>query len=297
MSLSQLPTGLLALLQSPLTYVKTQFMHLLLDIIATGPIPRHIAFEMDGNRRYARRQGKEGREGHGHGFETLIGVLELCLRLRIRCVTVYAFAIENFNRPKEEVDTLMKLAEERLVEIAERGEILDKHGVRLNVLGKRDLLPHSVQVAIEKAENMTRHNDSAILNVCAPYASQHEITSAVESAIREAIDAGDLDGSTITEHTLTSHLSTSLVGSPPLDVFIRTSGVKRLSGFLTWQCNEHTQIHLVDTYWPDFGLFDLVPILLEYQRKVWAEEREHSNKYKLHRADEKEQGCIKDRVW
>jgi hypothetical protein len=74
MSLSQLPTGLLALLQSPLTYVKTQFMHLLLDIIATGPIPRHIAFEMDGNRRYARRQGKEGREGHGHGFETLIGV-------------------------------------------------------------------------------------------------------------------------------------------------------------------------------------------------------------------------------
>ena len=159
-----------------------------------------------------------------------VQVLELCLRLRIHCVTVYAFAIENFNRPKEEVDTIMKLAEERLVEIAQRGyvrvlchparfihasrqsEILDKHGVRLNVLGRRELLPPSVQVAIEKAENMTRHNnawvlfflvfttcshpgrDSAILNVCAPYASQDEITTAVESVIQEALNTGDLDG-------------------------------------------------------------------------------------------------------
>ncbi|KAF9220904.1 Di-trans-poly-cis-decaprenylcistransferase [Gyrodon lividus] len=297
MSLFQLPTGLLALLQSPLTYMKTQLMHLFLDIIATGPVPRHIAFEMDGNRRYARRQGKEGRQGHGDGFNNLLGVLELCLRLRIRCITVYAFAIENFNRPKEEVDALMKLAEERLVEIAERGEVLDKYGVRLNVLGKRDLFPPSVQAAVGKAESMTRHNNSAILNVCAPYASQHEITTAVESAIREAIDAGDLDGSTITEHTLTSHLSTSLAGSPPLDIFVRTSGVKRLSGFLIWQCNEHTQLHMVDTYWPDFGLFDFVPILLEYQRKVWAEERERSDKNKLHlyRTDEMEQGDMKER--
>ncbi|KAF9242639.1 putative undecaprenyl diphosphate synthase-domain-containing protein [Melanogaster broomeanus] len=290
--------GLLALLQSPLTYMKTQLTHLLLDIIATGPVPRHIAFEMDGNRRYARRQGKEGREGHGDGFNTLLGVLQLCLRLRIKCVTIYAFAIENFNRPKEEVDSLMKLAEERLVEIAESGEMLDKYGVRLNVLGKRDLLPPNVQAAVEKAESMTRHNNSATLNVCAPYASQHEITTAVESAIREAIDAGDLDGSTITEHTLNSHLSTSLAGSPPLDIFVRTSGVKRLSGFLTWQCNEDTQIHMVDTYWPEFGLFNLVPILLEYQRKVWAEERKCSSTSQLYRTgNEKELGDRKEREW
>ncbi|KIJ64398.1 hypothetical protein HYDPIDRAFT_167737 [Hydnomerulius pinastri MD-312] len=290
MSLTQLPTALLALIQSPLTHAKTQLTHLLLDIIATGPVPRHIAFEMDGNRRYARKQGREGREGHSNGFHTLLRVLELCLRLRIHCVTVYAFAIENFNRPKDEVDALMKLAQERLVEIAEKGDILDKYGVRLNVLGNRDLLPPSVQAAIEKAEAMTQHNSSAILNVCAPYASQHEITTAVESVIREAIDEGDLDGSKITEHTITSHLSTSLAGSPPLDVFVRTSGVKRLSGFMAWQCNEQTQIHMIDTYWPDFGVLDFVPILLEYQRKMWAEGRSHVSSG----ADEdaEERGCI-----
>lgn len=98
--------------------------------------------------------------------------------------------------------------------------------------------------------------------------------------------------STITEESINSHLSTSLAGSPPLDIFVRTSGVKRLSGFLNWQvspeialnifrsylrlqCSEHTQMHMVDTYWPEFGLFDLVPILLEYQRKVWSEEGRH----------------------
>ncbi|KAF8443017.1 Decaprenyl diphosphate synthase-like protein [Boletus edulis BED1] len=242
---------------------------MLLDILATGPMPRHIAFVMDGNRRYARRLGKQGKEGHPDGFNNLLWVLELCLRLRIQYVTVYAFAIENFNRPEEEVETIMKLAEERLVEIAQRGEILDRHGVRLNVLGRRELLPENVQIAIEKAENMTRHNNAAILNVCAPYASQDEITTAVQSVIRNAIDSGDLDGSTITEESINSQLSTSLAGSPPLDIFVRTSGVKRLSGFLTWQCCEETQMHMVDAYWPEFGLFDLVPILLEYQRKVW----------------------------
>ncbi|KAI6139393.1 putative undecaprenyl diphosphate synthase-domain-containing protein [Pisolithus tinctorius] len=265
--------ALVALVRLPFDYVRRQLTYLLLSIIATGPVPRHIAFEMDGNRRYARRLGKEGKQGHGDGFRALLRVLELCLRLRIHCVTVYAFAIDNFNRQKDEVDALMEMAEMRLVEIAEKGHLLDRYGVRLNVLGKRSLLPPNVQVAIEKAEYMTRHNKAAILNVCAPYSSKHEITTAVESAVREALESGDMDGSTITEDTIEAQLSTSLVGSPPLDVFVRTSGVKRLSAFLTWQCNENTQIHMVDTYWPDFGLRDFIPILLQYQRKVWSSEQ------------------------
>lgn len=268
-----LPHALVALCHPLLYHVRRQFSRLILAIIAAGPVPRHIAFEMDGNRRYARKQGKEGKEGHGDGFNTLTRVLEFCFRLRIRCVTVYAFAIDNFNRPKEEVDCLMKMAEERLVEIAENGHILDLHGVRLNVLGERSLLPQRVQAAIEKAESMTRHNTSATLNVCAPYASSHEITKAVEGAVRVALKNGDLDGSTITEHAIESQLFTSLVGSPPLDVFVRTSGVKRLSSFLVWQCNERTQINMVDVFWPDFGLRDFVPILLQYQRKVWGQHR------------------------
>ncbi|KIM54456.1 hypothetical protein SCLCIDRAFT_136727 [Scleroderma citrinum Foug A] len=276
-----LPSTFIATIKLPFHYVLRQLSYLLLAIIATGPVPRHIAFEMDGNRRYARRLGKEGKEGHNDGFHALVNVLDICLRLRVRCVTVYAFAIDNFNRPKDEVDALMTLAEHRLVELAEKGQILDKYGVRLNVLGNRSLLPPNVQIAIEKAENMTRHNSAAILNVCAPYSSSHEITTAVESAIRGALDDRDLDGSTITEHTIESHLSTALAGSPPLDVFVRTSGVKRLSGFLTWQCNENTQIHMINTFWPSFGLRDFIPILLQYQRKVWndhAPSRGHSTR-------------------
>ena len=135
-----MPFSLVAFIRWPITYIKTWLIYFFLDILATGPMPRHISFVMDGNRRYAKRLGKAGKDGHPDGFKNLlwvricctrktthalmharIQVLELCLRLRIHCVTVYAFAIENFNRPKEEVDMLMKLAEERLVEIAQRG--------------------------------------------------------------------------------------------------------------------------------------------------------------------------------
>ncbi|KAN0094496.1 putative undecaprenyl diphosphate synthase domain containing protein [Tylopilus felleus] len=264
------PESLLAFISSLITNIKTWFICSLLDILATGPTPRHIAFEMDGNRRYARRLGMQSKDGHAAGYEALYQVLEFCKRLRIHYVTVYAFAIENFNRPKEEVDSLMELMREKLIEIAED---LGKRGLRLNVLGRRELLPTAVQEAVEYAENLTRHNNVLVVNICAPYTSQDEITTAVESVIREAIDAGDFDGSTITENTINSHLSTSLVGSPPLDIFVRTSGVKRLSGFLLWQCCEHTQMHMVDACWPDFGPFHLLAILLDYQRKVWAEAR------------------------
>ncbi|KAG0703769.1 Decaprenyl diphosphate synthase-like protein [Suillus ampliporus] len=253
-----------------LAFVKAQLVLLLLRVLSAGPIPRHVAFEMDGNRRFARRAGRRALEGHSDGFHTLKQILEVCMRLRIRCVTVYAFAIENFNRPPDEVGALMKLAEENLVEIAQNGALLSQYGVRLNVIGHRELLPAHVQVAIEKAEGMTRQNSRAILNVCAPYASHHEITLAVQSVVQQALDKDNFDSSTITEQSIEENLLITLGGSPPLDIFIRTSGVKRLSGFLQWQCCENTQIHMVDTYWPDFGLRDFVPILLDYQRKVWA---------------------------
>ncbi|PSR71378.1 hypothetical protein PHLCEN_2v12754 [Hermanssonia centrifuga] len=130
-------------------------------------------------------------------------VLEICMHLNIHCVSAYAFAIENFKRSPEEVDALMTLAEEKLVEIAQHGELLDEYGVRLNVLGKTELLPSRVQVAIRKAEEMTRHND------------------------RE-----------ITEKDLDAHMMTSMVGSPPVDILVRTSGVKRLSDYLVWQSGQ-----------------------------------------------------------
>jgi len=165
----------------------------------------------------------------------------------------------------------MQLAEEKLLELCQQGQLLDTHGVRLNVLGKTELLPPSVQAAVRKAEDMTRHNDRAILNICMPYTSSHEITSAVQSVVRSAIASGAESYPEITENDIEAHLMTSKVGSPPLDILIRTSGVKRLSDYLLWQCCENTQIHFTPTYWPSFGLWDFVPVILDYQRKVWAQ--------------------------
>jgi len=237
---------------------------------ATGPIPRHVAFEMDGNRRFARRTGRPVTEGHTDGFYTFKKTIAICMCLNIRCVTVYVFAIDNFHRPSEEVDAIMNMVAEKLVEMSQKGAFLSQHGIRLHVLGHRELLPSHVQAAVEIAEELTRQNTRSILNVCIPYASRDEITLAVQSVVQQALDKESFDSSLITEQSIDENLMTTLTGSPPLDIFVRTSGAKRLSGFLLWQCCENTQIHMVDTSWPEFGLWDFVPIILDYQRKVWA---------------------------
>ncbi|RXW24197.1 hypothetical protein EST38_g1639 [Candolleomyces aberdarensis] len=248
-----------------------QSRNVILSLLAAGPIPRHVAFVMDGNRRYARKHQKRVQEGHSEGFVALRRMLEVCLRLNIRCVSAYAFSIENFKRSPEEVDALMELAEKKLLELCQHGDLLDQYGVRLNVVGRKQLLPERVQKAVERAENLTRSNSRAILNICMPYTSRDEITTAVETSVQNSLkDRSKAKGDiVITEEDIDNNLMTSLGGSPPLDILVRTSGVKRLSDFMLWQCCEDTQIQYTDTYWPDFGLFDLVPIILDYQRKMW----------------------------
>lgn len=245
------------------------FSRSLLSILSAGPIPQHIGIVMDGNRRYARRSNRPVQEGHDDGFKTLKRVLETCLRLHVKCVSVYSFSIENFKRPKEEVDALMNLAKEKLLELCNEGELLAEYGVRLNVIGKRSLLPQDVQDAVAKAERLTESHDRAILNVCMPYTSRDEITSAIQSIVQLHQD-GDLSLENITEAEIEPHLATNMRGSPPLDMLIRTSGVKRLSDFLLWQTCDNTQIHFTPTYWPEFGLWEFIPMLFSYQREMWS---------------------------
>ncbi|KZT23921.1 Di-trans-poly-cis-decaprenylcistransferase [Neolentinus lepideus HHB14362 ss-1] len=246
-------------------WLYTQTQDTVLSVLAAGPIPQHVAFVMDGNRRYARRKHAKVQQGHSDGFLALRRMLEICLKLGVRCVTAYAFSIENFKRSPEEVGALMSLAEEKLQELCQHGGLLQQHGVRLNVLGRKELLPERVQIAARRAEEMTRQNDRAILNLCMPYTSRDEITTAIESTINDAL-AEDRSPASLSESDIDDHLMTS---TPP-DVLVRTSGVKRLSDFLLWQCCEDTQIQFTATYWPDFGLLDFIPIILDYQRKVWS---------------------------
>ncbi|KAK7449756.1 cis-prenyltransferase [Stygiomarasmius scandens] len=256
--------------------ITTFAQRFLLRVLASGPVPQHVAFVMDGNRRYARMHGKQVQEGHGEGYLALKRLLEICLRLRIRCVSVYAFAIENFKRSPEEVDALMHLAESKLLELCEHGQLLDQYGVRLNVIGRTELFPDFVKAAVKKAEDATRNNSRSILNICMPYASRDEITASVEECIRQALSAHSTDNEAdvlspmdITEDMITSNLMSTKRDSPPLDILVRTSGVTRLSDYMLWQCCENTQLHFSPAYWPDFGLFDFVPIILQWQRAVW----------------------------
>ncbi|GAA6008001.1 hypothetical protein JCM10207_006993 [Rhodosporidiobolus poonsookiae] len=245
---------------------------LIVRALRLGPRPAHIAFIMDGNRRSARERRLPVQVGHEEGFDALKRVLSFLLKLDIPHVTVYAFSIENFNRPPAEVDALMGLARTRLVEICQHGALLQQYGVRIRVLGRRDLLPPDVQASCAEAEALTALNTKGILNLCCPYASQEEIATAIKRTV-DACVAGSLDPASITPATLEANLYTS--ASPPLDILIRSSGVNRLSDFLLWQASDQTTLHFVTPNWPDIGVAEILPPLLAFQAEkivAWVSE-------------------------
>ncbi|KAI1484613.1 Decaprenyl diphosphate synthase-like protein [Biscogniauxia mediterranea] len=304
----------------------------LIGTLKQGPIPKHVAFEMDGNRRFAKNHQIETVEGHHLGFEALARVLEICYKCGVKVVTVYAFSIENFNRPRHEVKGLMTMAKVKLEQLIQHGELLDRYGAGIRVSGERDLIPDDVLPFVDRAIEMTKHNKDAILNICFPYTSRAEMTSAIKATVDEyampsrppnppfsqsritqkirsnqskksdlpsiresspddAAKSDDVDDSmssttaldpespplqstpsrsanfknpeTITAETINSHMYTAEF--PPLDIFIRTSGVMRLSDFMLWQCHENTHIFFLDCLWPEFDLGNFVPVLLEWQ--------------------------------
>ncbi|KAM9031959.1 dehydrodolichyl diphosphate synthase complex subunit DHDDS isoform X3 [Sarcophilus harrisii] len=202
------------------------------NIIKAGPMPKHIAFIMDGNRRYAQKCQVERQEGHTQGFNKLAETLRWCLNLGIREVTVYAFSIENFKRSKNEVDGLMELARQKFSRLMEEQEKLEKHGVCIRVLGDLQLLPLDLQELIAKAVQATRNYNKCFLNVCFAYTSRHEISNAVKE-MAWGVEQGLLDPSDLSESLLDKCLYTN--NSPNPDILIRTSGEVRLSDFLLWQ--------------------------------------------------------------
>ncbi|KAF4800082.1 Dehydrodolichyl diphosphate synthase complex subunit DHDDS [Turdus rufiventris] len=202
------------------------------NIIKAGPMPKHVAFIMDGNRRYAQKCHVERQQGHSQGFDKLAQTLRWCLNLGIREVTVYAFSIENFKRSKEEVDGLMDLARQKFSRLLEEQENLKKHGVCIRVLGDLPLLPVDIQELIAQAVLATRNYNKCFLNVCFAYTSRHEISNAVRE-MAWGVEQGLLEPSDVSESLLDQCLYTN--NSPDPDLLIRTSGEVRLSDFLLWQ--------------------------------------------------------------
>ncbi|KAF9887992.1 cis-prenyltransferase [Aspergillus nanangensis] len=169
----------------PIEFAISRIRELLVGAIKQGPVPRHIAFVMDGNRRFARTHGIETVEGHNLGFEALARILEVCYRSGVKVVTIYAFSIENFKRSKFEVDALMEMARVKLAQMAQHGEILDRYGAKVRVLGRLDLLRPDVLAAVNQAVDMTSNNGDCVLNICFPYTSRDEITGAVRDTVAE----------------------------------------------------------------------------------------------------------------
>lgn len=221
-------------------------------------VPKHIGFVMDGNRRYAKRENIEVKEGHEAGFVSMSQILEVSYEAGVKAVTVFAFSIENFKRSSYEVDALMTLAKERIRQLANHGELAEKYGVKVNVIGDLSLLDDSLMRDINYTMKITERNSRCVLNVCLPYTGRHEILSAMKSTIASGIPSDEID-----ENYIESNLFTA--GQPPLDLLIRTSGVSRLSDFMLWQVSrKDVVIELVDCLWPELGPIRMTWILLKY---------------------------------
>jgi undecaprenyl diphosphate synthase len=221
-------------------------------------IPRHIALIMDGNGRWARRQSLPRVEGHKAGVEAVRDTVEAAARLECEVLTLYAFSVENWKRPRFEVWTLMNLIKEYIrSELA----VLVDNGIRLHVLGRwRDLDP-SVVRALEEALEATADGSEMQLNIALNYSGRCEIVDACRHIVADWASGKRAD---IDEETLGRYLYTS--GQPDPDLLIRTSGEMRISNFLLWQI-AYSEIWITDTLWPDFRRGELFEAILDFQQR------------------------------
>jgi len=232
--------------------------------IMEGPMPRHVAMIMDGNRRYAVEVlDSTTTEGHKKGEEKIEEMLDWCLDLNIPYITVYAFSTENFNREKGEVDFLMELSELALYRMANHPKIHEKK-VRIRVFGDSDALPEKVKEAIKYADSKTSSYSDYNFNVAMAYGSRQEILSAVKEIARK-VKNDEMEICDISEETISNHLYTSDLPDP--DLVLRTSGEVRISNFLLWQL-AYSELYFADVYWPGFRYIDLLRAIRSYQQRV-----------------------------
>lgn len=227
---------------------------------AKANLPRHVAVIMDGNGRWAKQRGLPRVEGHRMGAESVRAIIRTAGELGIKYLTLYAFSVENWNRPKDEVDTLMKyLAHYMKTEFAE----LNRSNVRLEVIGQIHRLPEFVQKQLKKTQDGLSKNNGLTLIMALSYGGRTEIVDAVRSIAAKA-KRGELDPVDITEKVVADHLYTR--NWPDPDVLIRTSGEMRVSNFLLWQIS-YAELVVTQTFWPDFRKPQFYEALEEYTRR------------------------------
>lgn len=226
-------------------------------------MPKHIAIIMDGNRRYSKIQGNmDVIKGHEKGVDTLEKVLDWTIDLGIKIITVYAFSTENFNRSKHEVEGLMDLFVKNFKRLT-TNEKIHKNHVKVQVVGRTDLLPDDVKDAIKEAEESTKDYKDRLFNLAIGYDGRLEIVDAVKKVYKE-IEEGKLSIDDVNEEIIGKNLYTGGLEDPNL--IIRTSGEERLSGFLLWQ-SSYSELYFCDSLWPEFRKTDFLRAIRDYQAR------------------------------
>ncbi len=219
-------------------------------------MPKHVGIIMDGNGRWARRRGLPRLAGHRAGVENLRRVFYAAMELGVPILTLYAFSTENWKRPKEEVEGLLKLLDEALDKEVDE---LHKHGVQLRHIGSLDPLSESLKQKIRDAVELTRHNTRLIANIAFNYGGRQEIVRAVRAIIRDGLKPEEITEAVIAKYLYTADL-------PDPDLIIRTSGELRVSNFLIWQ-GAYTEYYISPVYWPDFDKDEFYKALVAYSKR------------------------------
>ena len=220
-------------------------------------LPKHIGIIMDGNGRWAARQGLPRAAGHNEGVNSVQDVVEACGELQIEVLTIYTFSEENWKRPGWEVASLMQLL---VTTINKQIDRLIKQNVRIRTIGSIDKLPSLARNAMRAAVSRTKHNTGLVLNVALSYGGRQEITGAVRK-LAEQVKSGILEPDQIDEEMLAANLDTG--GQPYPDLIIRTGGESRISNFLIWQA-AYSEIFITDTAWPEFRKENLIDAVWDF---------------------------------
>ena len=223
-------------------------------------IPRHIAIIMDGNGRWAQKQGHDRLFGHQKGVESVRNTIDHCARIGVECLTLYVFSAENWGRPRQEVDGLMKLF---CQSIENEMDDLVKNGVRVRVIGEREDLSKDVSDHLADIETGTEMGDRLTLLLAFNYGARDEIARAARK-IADAVSNGQYSAREVDCKKVSENLYTADYPDP--DLVIRTGGECRLSNFLLWQ-SAYSELYFTDTYWPDFDAAELDKAIAEYGRR------------------------------
>jgi undecaprenyl diphosphate synthase len=230
------------------------------NLIDKNNLPKHLAIIMDGNGRWAKKHGLFRTLGHESGTKSVKKIIEACANLGIENLTLYAFSTENWNRPKVEVEALMKVLVNSLIKEL---PTLEKNSIKMNAIGNLEKLPAKAQKELQDVINKTAENTKLVLTLALSYGSREELVNAVKNISDKVknniISVDKIDDSVINEHLYTHNL-------PDVDLLIRTSGEHRISNFLLWQI-AYAELYFTDILWPDFKESDLYEAILSYQKR------------------------------